>query len=123
MGKLSFLSFSLSARVDNVVHMVRGQRQTMNHIVDTCSLTKSEGRLNLLHEAENDASEVTTLWRYINLFIIIIIIIIMPGIYSDCNYVMERGLVVGLILWSTTLLLPTLLSDSQVSISLVIHSL
>jgi len=28
-----------------------GQRQTMNHIVDTCPLTKFEGGLNLLHEA------------------------------------------------------------------------
>ena len=32
-----------------------GQRQTMNHIVDTCPLTKVEGRLNLLHEADDDA--------------------------------------------------------------------
>ena len=32
-----------------------GQRQTMNHIVDTCPLTKFEGRLNLLHEADDDA--------------------------------------------------------------------
>jgi len=31
------------------------QRQTMNHIVDTCPLTKFEGGLNLLHEADNDA--------------------------------------------------------------------
>ena len=27
----------------------------MNHIVDTCPLTKSEGGLNLLHEADDDA--------------------------------------------------------------------
>jgi len=32
-----------------------GQRQTMNHIVDTCLLTKFGGRLNLLHEADDDA--------------------------------------------------------------------
>jgi len=32
-----------------------GQRQTMNHIVNTCPLTKSEGGLNLLHEADDDA--------------------------------------------------------------------
>ena len=32
-----------------------GQQQTMNHIVDTCPLTKFEGGLNLLHEAEDDA--------------------------------------------------------------------
>ena len=32
-----------------------GQRQTMDHIVDTCSLTKFEGGLNLLHEADDDA--------------------------------------------------------------------
>jgi len=32
-----------------------GQRQTMNHIVDTCPLTKLEGGLNLLHEADDDA--------------------------------------------------------------------
>ena len=31
------------------------QRQTMNHIVDTCPLTKFEGGLNLLHEADDDA--------------------------------------------------------------------
>jgi len=40
-----------------------GQRQTINHIVDTCPLTTFEGVLNLLHEADEDA------------FIIIIIII------------------------------------------------
>ena len=28
----------------------------MNHIVDRCPLTKFEGRLNLLHEAGNDAA-------------------------------------------------------------------
>jgi len=27
----------------------------MNHIVDTCPLTKSEGGLNPLHEADDDA--------------------------------------------------------------------
>ena len=32
-----------------------GQRQTMNHIVDMCQLTKFEGGLNLLHEADDDA--------------------------------------------------------------------
>ena len=32
-----------------------GQRQTMNHIVDTCLLTKFEGGLNLLHKADDDA--------------------------------------------------------------------
>ena len=32
-----------------------GQRQTMNHIVDMCPLTKFEGGLNLLHEADDDA--------------------------------------------------------------------
>ena len=32
-----------------------GQRQTMNHTVDTCPLTKFEGGLNLLHEAGDDA--------------------------------------------------------------------
>ena len=31
-----------------------GQRQTMNYIVDTCPLTKFEGGLNLLHEADDD---------------------------------------------------------------------
>ena len=29
--------------------------QTMNHIVDMCPLTKVEGGLNLLHEADDDA--------------------------------------------------------------------
>jgi len=33
----------------------RGQRQTTSHIVDTCPLTKFEGGLNLLHEADDDA--------------------------------------------------------------------
>ena len=32
-----------------------GQRQTMNHAVDTCPLTKFEGGLNLLREADDDA--------------------------------------------------------------------
>ena len=32
-----------------------GQWQPMNHIVDTCPLTKFEGGLNLLHEADDDA--------------------------------------------------------------------
>jgi len=32
-----------------------GQRQTMNHIVNTCPLTKFDGGLNLLHEADDDA--------------------------------------------------------------------
>jgi len=32
-----------------------GQRQTMNHIVDLCPLTKFEGGLNLLHKADDDA--------------------------------------------------------------------
>jgi len=32
-----------------------GQRQAMNHIVDTCPSTQFEGRLNLLHEADDDA--------------------------------------------------------------------
>jgi len=32
-----------------------GQRQTMNHIVDTCPLTEFEGGLNLLHETKDDA--------------------------------------------------------------------
>jgi len=32
-----------------------GQRQTMNHAVDTCTLIKFDGGLNLLHEADDDA--------------------------------------------------------------------
>ena len=35
-----------------------GQQQTMNHIVDTCPLTKLEGGLNLLHEADDN----TVIW-------------------------------------------------------------
>ena len=35
-----------------------GQQQTMNHIVDTCPLTKFECRLNLLHEAD----DCTVIW-------------------------------------------------------------
>jgi len=31
-----------------------GQQQTMNHIVDTCLLTKFEGGLKRLHETDND---------------------------------------------------------------------
>jgi len=42
------------------LHVVVSRREswlvmTMNHIVDTCPLTKFEGRLNLLHEANDDA--------------------------------------------------------------------
>jgi len=40
-----------------------GKRQTMNRIVDTCSLTTFEGGLNLLHEADD----------------------VMAGVYSDCS--------------------------------------
>jgi len=32
-----------------------GQRQTMNHIVDTCLSTRIEGGLNLLHKVDDDA--------------------------------------------------------------------
>jgi len=32
-----------------------GSEEPMNHTVDTCSLTKFEGELNLLHEADDDA--------------------------------------------------------------------
>jgi len=32
-----------------------GQRQTMNHTVDTCPLTKFDAAVNLLHEADDDA--------------------------------------------------------------------
>jgi len=35
-----------------------GQRQTMNHIVNTCPLTKFKGRLKLLHEVDDD----TVIW-------------------------------------------------------------
>ena len=42
-----------------------GQRQTMNHIVNTCPLTKFDGGQNLLHKADDDA------------------VIYMAGIYSD----------------------------------------
>jgi len=45
---------------------VCGQRQSMNHTVDTCPLTKFEGRLNLLHEAGDERSH-------------------MAGCYSDCS--------------------------------------
>ena len=49
-----------------------GQRQTTNHIVDTCPLTKFEGGLNLLHEADDDAviwlesTATAALAKYIN---------------------------------------------------------
>jgi len=42
-------SFTLSPSCDC------GQRQTMNHIVDTCPLTKFECGLNRLNEADDDA--------------------------------------------------------------------
>ena len=32
-----------------------GQRQTVNHIVDTCPLTKFDDGLNVIHEAHDDA--------------------------------------------------------------------
>jgi len=32
-----------------------GQRQTVNHVVDTCPLTEFKGGLNLLHEVYVDA--------------------------------------------------------------------
>ena len=32
-----------------------GQRQTLNHTVDACPLTKFEGGLNLLHKADDDS--------------------------------------------------------------------
>jgi len=35
-----------------------GQRQTMNHIVKTCPLTKFDGGLNVLHEADDDAAVI-----------------------------------------------------------------
>ena len=44
-----------------------GLRQTMNHIIDMCPLTKFEGGLNLLHEAVDDA------------------VIRLHAIYSDCS--------------------------------------
>jgi len=34
------------------------QRHTMNHVVDACPLTKFEGGLNLLHEADDDAAVI-----------------------------------------------------------------
>ena len=38
----------------------RGPRQTMKNFVDACPLTKFEGRLNLLQEADNEA---VTMWH------------------------------------------------------------
>jgi len=35
--------------------IVASDRPRTNHIVDTCPLTKFEGGLNLLHEADDDA--------------------------------------------------------------------
>ena len=40
-----------------------GQRQTMNHIVDTCPRTKFEGEPNLLHKADDDESCAWNLQR------------------------------------------------------------
>jgi len=39
----------------NHLPVIVDQQQTMNHIVDMCQLTKFEGGLNLLHEADDDA--------------------------------------------------------------------
>ena len=44
-----------SRPINHLPIIVAGQRQTMNHIVDTCPLTKLEGGLNLLHAADDDA--------------------------------------------------------------------
>jgi len=44
-----------------------GKRQTTNHIVDTCPLTKSEGGLNLLHEADDDAFSFVFLILFLKL--------------------------------------------------------
>ena len=50
-----------------------GQRRTVNHIVDTCPLTKFEGGPNLLHEADDNAvmwlesTATSTRAKYINL--------------------------------------------------------
>jgi len=41
-----------------------GEWQTVNHIVDTCPLTKFEGGLNLLHKADDDT--VTSLESTVN---------------------------------------------------------
>ena len=35
-----------------------GQRQTMNHIVNTCPLTKFDGGQNLLHKADDDKAGI-----------------------------------------------------------------
>ena len=46
-----------------------GQRLTMNHIVDTCPLTKVEGALNILHEANAvtwlESTATASLTKYI----------------------------------------------------------
>ena len=45
-----------------------GQRQALNHIVDTCPLTKFEGGLNLLHETDDDAAtwlESSRVWTFV----------------------------------------------------------
>ena len=47
--------WSSSSRIAQSPSCDCGQRHTMNHIVDTCPLTKFEGGLNLLHEADDDA--------------------------------------------------------------------
>ena len=39
-----------------------GQRQTMNHIVDTCPLTKSEDGLNVLHEVALPRTSLHTVY-------------------------------------------------------------
>ena len=53
-----------------------GQQQTVNHIVDTCPLTKFEGGLNLFHDAddnaviwlESTATAALTKWKSVHLY-------------------------------------------------------
>ena len=40
----------------NHLSVIVAMRQTMSHIVDTFPLTTFEGRLNLVHEADDDAA-------------------------------------------------------------------
>ena len=63
----------------------------MNHIVDTCPLTKFEGGLNLLHEADDDDA----------------------GIHSDCS---TREITINLVGWGLS---PYLLSTSMSAESIV----
>ena len=65
-----------------------GQRQTMNHIVDSCPSTKLGCRLNLLHEADDAQSYG---WNYSECSACEIIIIILVVILASVRPILRIG--------------------------------